>query len=87
MLDRSESEQQRRRKQSSAAAGAPAAGFYDVRARMIQLTPRCAELLVKCQWEGHDVPCGQIFSTRLTSEGYCCSFNNVRPTNVLRVTE
>lgn len=42
---------------------------------------------MKCQWEGRDVPCDEIFSTRLTGEGFCCTFNNVRPLDTLSFSE
>lgn len=44
-----------------------------------QLTPPCADILVKCQWEGEEVNCKEIFSYRKTRDGYCCAFNLVRP--------
>lgn len=54
---------------------------------LVKLTPKCSELLIKCQWEGHDVACDKIFSTRLTFEGFCCTFNNVRPKETLSFSE
>lgn len=52
-----------------------------------KLTPNCNELLIKCQWEGKDIECGEIFFTRLTNDGFCCSFNNVRPLDFSSNTE
>lgn len=56
---------------------------FDIRMRMKDLTPKCRDQLIKCEWEGRLVDCADIFETRLTSEGFCCLFNNVRPTRTL----
>lgn len=62
-------------------------GAFDVLYRMAQLTPKCSDQLVKCQWQGRDIDCADIFTTRLTSAGYCCTFNNVRPQQILSFAE
>jgi len=32
-------------------------------------------ILKYCQWKGVEIPCSAIFSTVLTDQGVCCSFN------------
>lgn len=48
-----------------------------------QLSPKCSDLLLKCRWEDREVDCNKTFQLRRTSEGYCCSYNYIRPRNVL----
>lgn len=46
-----------------------------------QLTPQCEQLLVRCRWMGTVKDCSDIFQMRKSMEGYCCSFNYIRPTD------
>ncbi|KAJ9583490.1 hypothetical protein L9F63_022162, partial [Diploptera punctata] len=51
---------------------------FDVTNIMKELTPKCSDLLIRCQWMGKLKTCSDIFDTRKTMEGYCCSFNYIR---------
>ncbi|KAK3924384.1 Sodium channel protein Nach [Frankliniella fusca] len=53
----------------------------DYRGVMQMLGSQCDELLLACRWAGKPMPCGELFETRKTMEGYCCTFNYVRSTD------
>lgn len=53
-------------------------GFYDVRERMRQISPRCEDMLVKCSWLGTPTNCSSIFVRKRSKDGFCCLFNYVR---------
>ncbi|KAJ8916278.1 hypothetical protein NQ315_016419 [Exocentrus adspersus] len=53
--------------------------FNDLTKRILELTTPCPEVLQQCKWEGKEYPCGQLFFTRLTFDGFCCVFNYIRP--------
>ncbi|XP_052126950.1 sodium channel protein Nach-like isoform X2 [Frankliniella occidentalis] len=53
----------------------------DYRGVMQMLGTQCDELLLACRWAGKAKPCTELFETRKTMEGYCCTFNYVRPTD------
>ncbi len=44
----------------------------------------CDKLLVHCVWRGRDIPCGHIFKVIPTDVGFCCSFNHLDLTDMLR---
>lgn len=54
-------------------------GTYNSRERLKFLAPTCSDLIIKCKWGGDEVNCTEIISTRRTNEGFCCTFNYVRP--------
>ncbi|CAH0585757.1 unnamed protein product [Chrysodeixis includens] len=54
-------------------------GQYDVHDLMRKLTPRCEDLLVRCAWNTEPRDCLDLFDFRLTMNGYCCTFNYLRP--------
>ncbi|XP_049694451.2 sodium channel protein Nach isoform X1 [Helicoverpa armigera] len=56
-----------------------ALGEYDVHELMQSLTPRCEDLLVRCVWNTEPRKCLDLFDFRLTMNGYCCTFNYLRP--------
>lgn len=39
----------------------------------------CEELLDSCSWGGKVVNCSTIFQQRYTYEGFCCTFNYIKP--------
>ncbi|GLV34588.1 pickpocket 24 [Carabus blaptoides fortunei] len=42
---------------------------------LLMLAPSCEEILVKCFWLGRERNCSEMFRTRQTMDGYCCTFN------------
>ncbi|XP_063627574.1 sodium channel protein Nach-like isoform X3 [Cydia splendana] len=44
---------------------------------MERLAPSCEEMLLRCSWNGQEVNCSHIFTTRRTILGHCCAFNYV----------
>ncbi len=44
----------------------------------------CNQLVIHCTWKGRTLPCGQIFKVIPTDAGFCCSFNHVALTDMLR---
>ncbi|XP_013186815.1 sodium channel protein Nach-like [Amyelois transitella] len=59
-----------------------ALGEYDVNELMKSLTPRCEELLLTCAWNDTPKNCSELFDFRLTMDGYCCTFNYLRQSDV-----
>ncbi|KAJ2949043.1 hypothetical protein O0L34_g5984 [Tuta absoluta] len=58
-----------------------ALGDYDVNDLLKSLTPQCEDLLLNCSWNEVSKNCTDIFDFRLTSNGYCCTFNYLRSTD------
>ncbi|CAO1382092.1 unnamed protein product [Diamesa hyperborea] len=54
-------------------------GMFDAKEKLGMLAPKCKDLIVKCKWGGKSIDCHEIIETRRTSEGFCCTFNYVRP--------
>ncbi|KAG5667100.1 hypothetical protein PVAND_015099 [Polypedilum vanderplanki] len=52
---------------------------FDVKLTMRKLLYPCSKLLVKCRWEGQIVDCKELFQPSETYQGYCCSFNVIKP--------
>lgn len=52
---------------------------FDVQLTMKKLMYPCTKLLYRCRWEGTIVDCKEIFSVSETYQGYCCSFNILKP--------
>lgn len=42
-----------------------------------RLTPNCKEMIERCAWKGTLWRCDNLFQIVNSSEGVCCSFNNV----------
>lgn len=42
---------------------------------MEDLSHRCSDMILKCDFEGHERNCSDIFVPMITDEGQCCSFN------------
>ncbi|KAL0838871.1 hypothetical protein ABMA28_016896 [Loxostege sticticalis] len=59
-----------------------ALGHYDVNALLRNLTPRCEDLLVACAWNEVPMKCMELFDFRLTMNGYCCTFNYLRHSDI-----
>ncbi|XP_034239542.1 sodium channel protein Nach-like [Thrips palmi] len=53
----------------------------EYRSTMQMLGSQCDELLLACKWAGKTKPCMDLFETRKTMDGYCCTFNYVRPSD------
>ncbi|KAG5683718.1 hypothetical protein PVAND_012983 [Polypedilum vanderplanki] len=56
-------------------------GIFDSQAKLAMLAPKCDDILLKCKWGGALVNCSSFLQTRLTYEGFCCTFNYVRPSS------
>lgn len=52
---------------------------FDVQATMKKLMLPCTKLLYRCRWEGVIMDCKELFSVSETYQGYCCSFNVLKP--------
>lgn len=46
---------------------------------MKKLMYPCTKLMVKCRWEGRIIDCKKLFKISETYQGYCCSFNIIKP--------
>ncbi|XP_041979423.1 uncharacterized protein LOC121733272 [Aricia agestis] len=60
-----------------------ALGEYNVNELLRDLTPRCEDLLVRCAWNEVPMNCSKLFDFRLTMNGYCCTFNYLRKSDVM----
>ena len=40
----------------------------------------CNDMLLMCIWKGEEVDCNDIFTIQKTDNGFCCSFNALKPT-------
>nr|CAD7403343.1 unnamed protein product [Timema cristinae] len=47
----------------------------DMERLMLQLMQPCDRMVVKCDWEGYNTNCSDIFDVIKSLQGYCCSFN------------
>lgn len=56
-------------------------GPYPIDQFLVQLAPRCVDILVNCTWQEQPINCFQYFRDRITYYGICCVFNFVRPLN------
>lgn len=52
-----------------------------------QITPKCEDIMVACQWGDTQHDCMKLFKFRKTRDGYCCLFNYVRQFNTLSTQE
>ncbi|XP_072949205.1 uncharacterized protein [Epargyreus clarus] len=59
-----------------------ALGDYDVNELMRSLTPSCEDLLLRCSWNEKPMNCSDLFDFRLTMNGYCCTFNYLRESDI-----
>lgn len=53
---------------------------FDVQLTMKKLMYPCTKLLFRCRWEGVIIDCKELFMVSETYQGYCCSFNMLKPT-------
>ena len=53
-------------------------GVFNSNEKLNFLAPKCEDFMIKCKWGGKFLNCSQLFDYRLTSEGFCCTFNYVR---------
>lgn len=56
---------------------------FDVQLTMKKLMYPCTKLMNRCRWEGVIVDCKELFLVSETYQGYCCSFNMLKPTGSL----
>ena len=54
---------------------------------LLQVSIKCDEILLVCQWKENTVPCSELFASRLTDEGYCCGFNAIQTNWTLNTEE
>ncbi|EFA05375.2 Sodium channel protein Nach-like Protein [Tribolium castaneum] len=47
----------------------------DIATLMKQFTTRCPDLLLNCRWKGVEKKCNELFTMKLTYDGFCCTFN------------
>ncbi|XP_063364288.1 sodium channel protein Nach-like [Cydia amplana] len=59
-----------------------ALGDYDVTELMRNLTPHCDDLLLRCAWNDKAEDCNHLFNVRLTMNGFCCTFNYLRQSDI-----
>lgn len=52
---------------------------FDVSLTMKKLMYPCSKLLFRCRWEGKIMDCKDLFTVTETYQGYCCSFNILKP--------
>ena len=52
---------------------------FDVQLTMKKLMYPCSKLMFRCRWEGNIVDCKDVFAVTETYQGYCCSFNMLKP--------
>lgn len=45
---------------------------------ILQLSPQCSIMLLKCKLHGTVRNCSKLFAFRKTQDGYCCTFNYAR---------
>jgi acid-sensing ion channel, other len=55
------------------------ANRFTVDLAMKRLMYPCTKMIHRCRWEGKIVDCKQMFSISETYQGYCCSFNILKP--------
>lgn len=60
---------------------------FDVQKAMKKLMYPCTKLLHRCRWEGVIVDCKEIFKTSETYQGFCCSFNVLKPLSLSAVNK
>ncbi|XP_076279922.1 sodium channel protein Nach-like [Lasioglossum baleicum] len=49
--------------------------YKDITKIMMRLTPPCSVLLTKCRFHDQDRNCSEMFTSRKTQDGFCCTFN------------
>jgi len=54
-------------------------GIYNMQEKLRNLAPTCSDIVKKCKWGGAEVKCSDYLRDRTTNEGFCCTFNYVRP--------
>lgn len=52
---------------------------FDVKLTMRKLLYPCTRLLFRCRWQGQIIDCKDLFQPSETYQGYCCSFNVIKP--------
>ena len=52
---------------------------FDVKLTMKKLMYPCNKLMYRCQWAGEIIDCKKLFQVSETYQGYCCSFNIMKP--------
>jgi acid-sensing ion channel, other len=52
---------------------------FDVQLTMKKLMYPCTKLMFRCRWEGVIMDCKELFTVSETYQGYCCSFNILKP--------
>ncbi|GLV33562.1 pickpocket 24, partial [Carabus blaptoides fortunei] len=54
---------------------------------LLNLTPSCSDNILKCVWKTKPVNCSEIFSSRRTMFGFCCTFNYYKSLDHIFLTE
>lgn len=60
---------------------------FNVELTMKKLMYPCTKLLFRCRWQGKITDCKELFAVSETYQGYCCSFNILRPTSVTAINK
>ena len=50
---------------------------------LLQVMPNCTDFIKECQWQGSKEDCNEIFELRKTDDGFCCSFNALRQSEIV----
>lgn len=43
---------------------------------MLEVMQPCENMIKYCMWLGKELPCDSLFRVTVSTEGFCCSFNN-----------
>ena len=54
-----------------------------VAAALLQVMPNCTDFIKECWWQGIPEDCRSIFELRKTDDGFCCSFNALRQSEIV----
>lgn len=49
---------------------------YTTHSLMLELMQPCENMVKHCQWLGKEMPCESLFRVTMSTEGFCCAFNN-----------
>ena len=50
---------------------------------LLQVMPNCTDFIKECHWQGSKEDCSSIFELRKTDDGFCCSFNALRQSEIV----
>ena len=54
---------------------------------LLQVMPNCTDFIKECHWQGSKEDCSSIFELRKTDDGFCCSFNALRQSEIVDLSD